>query len=123
MTYDTLSFVTYPNEVGAYDIAVSVNDVLAEWKTSYSYEFSFDYTPNVTSVSPTQVNGAQIMTISGLGLTMDTTVMIGSESCLVQNASDTQLICQLDGLDLGAQNISVNVLRMKSLKLELYYEL
>jgi hypothetical protein len=101
--------VTNQNDHGVYNISVSVNNVPVEWRSSSSYEFSNAYTPVVNSVSPTQVSGSQEITIDGEGLSANTLVTIGNQTCQVVSANETQIICQLAGLDLGAQSVSLNV--------------
>lgn len=111
MTYDSLSVVTLPNE-GSFSVILTLNDLLVMWRTDSTYTFSAESTPIVSSVSPTSVNGPTELTLDGSGFGESDyllSVKVGNQTCQVTSVNDTQIVCQLDGLEVGEQSVVVNV--------------
>ena len=111
MTYDSLSVVTLPNE-GSFYVSLSLNDIPVMWRTDSSYRFSAESTPIVNSVSPASVNGPTELTLDGSGFGVTDyllSVKVGNQTCQVTSVNDTQIVCQLDGLEVGEQSVMVNV--------------
>lgn len=112
MTFDSLVVITQPNE-GEFNVSVTLDNIPVIWRSaSSSYLFSAAFTPAVSSISPQTVNGPAEMTLVGSGFGNSSELLevkIGNQTCQVTSVSDTQIVCQLVGLELGAQTVSVNV--------------
>lgn len=112
MTFNSLSVITQPNE-GEFNVSVTLDNIPVSWRsTSSSYLFSAAYTPTVSSISPQTVNGPAEMTLVGTGFGNSSELLlvkIGNQTCQVTDVNDTRIVCQLVGLELGAQSVSVNV--------------
>lgn len=111
MQYDSLTITTMPN-TGDFNITVSLDDIPVTWQSSYS--FSSEFTPSVTSVSPITASGPIDLTIIGTGFGNGTNfqaydIKIGNQRCLATTVSDTQIVCHLEGVDVGSQSITVNI--------------
>lgn len=112
MTYDSLTVITQPNE-GVFTVGVTLDDREVSWRSDEStYLFASDSTPTLTSLSQTSVNGPTEMILLGTRFgesdyLLD--VKFGNQTCQVTSVNDTQIVCQLAGLEVGAQTVSVNV--------------
>lgn len=103
--------MTTPNN-GAFNVSVTLNDLQVMWRTDNSYEFSSQYTPTVSGVSPTTVSASTEMTIVGTGFGSSVAklnVKVGNQTCQVNSVNDTTIFCDLPGLELGAQSVSVMI--------------
>jgi hypothetical protein len=112
MQYDSITIVTNPNDEVDFNISVTVNGIDAICRVHCNYNFSADYTPIVSSVYPLSVSGLTEITINGTGFSNDTTmisVKVGNQPCLVTASSETEIICNLTGLEFGKQSIVVNL--------------
>lgn len=112
MQYVWLGFSTIPNE-GDFNISVALDDIPVLWRTSSSYSFSTDYTPTVSLISSTTANGPTTLTITGTKFGSETTmvdVKVGNQNCVVYAVIDTEITCQLVGVDLGQQSLTVNIM-------------
>ena len=96
------------------DLQVYVNNVLAVCTSDQcQYSFSDQSTPTLSQISPLTVNDSTLMTLTGASFGSDPTkikITIGSSNCgSVSITSNTVVTCQLDGLNLGKQNVNLNV--------------
>ena len=94
------------------------NGVEAVCETICNFTYSFSYTPVITLVSPTNTSTVNIFNITGTNFGTDLNgiyAKIGSQNCIPISLSQidtniTQLFtCQLDGLNLGNQDIQLNI--------------
>ena len=92
-------------------LSVYVNNVKAVCGATCSYQCADSVTPVVNSVTPLQISGSGSITISGSLFGSDASklnVNIGGQNCAVTSASDSTVVCSLNGLPLGKQLLSVN---------------
>lgn len=97
-----------------YEIKVYSNGQKAVCSVANSCNFTFSssITPNIISISPTTASGSTLMTISGTNFVNDMSlvkVVIGNQQCPAASATTTQITCQLNGLNLGSQNVLLNI--------------
>lgn len=113
MQYDSLTVTTMPN-TGDYNITVALDDIPVSWLSDSKYTFGSEFTPSVSSVSPTTASGPIDLIIVGTGFGNGNNlaayeIKVGNQSCVATNVTDTQIECHLDGVDVGAQSVSVNI--------------
>jgi hypothetical protein len=97
-----------------YEIKVYSNGQKAVCSVANGCNFAFDssITPNITSISPTTVNGSALITITGTNFVNDMSlvnVVIGNQQCVAASATTTEITCQLNGLNFGSQNVLLNI--------------
>ena len=69
------------------------------------------------------VNASSLIILTGSNFGQDinnVNVYIGSQYCQPVQINETQIVCQLNGLNLGGQNIQVNILGINNF--ELFYK-
>ena len=99
---------------GTYEIKVYSNGlkVACSAANACKYVFSPVITPNIDSISPKTVNTSSLMTLTGSNFVSNISlinVFIGKQKCAAVTATSTQITCQLDGLELGYQNVFLNI--------------
>ena len=99
---------------GTHEILVYSNGIKAACSVASgcTYVFSSTITPNISSISPTTVNGSTLMTLTGSNFVSQSSlvnVIIGNQLCSTLTATATQITCQLNGLNLGNQNVLLNI--------------
>lgn len=112
ITYEEISITTVPCAEGSSVIRIYVNGTKPVQNTTMNFECSAKYTPVITSIEPTDITGPGIITLTGYNFgndTMNTTVYIGSQSCIVQIVNATHIICELKGCESGPQPITCNI--------------
>ncbi|ESO84871.1 hypothetical protein LOTGIDRAFT_131466, partial [Lottia gigantea] len=78
--------------------------------TGCIFEYSESSTPNVTDVNNTVVNGPTTLTITGSMFNGSmVTVMIADEICAVTSFSDTEIVCNINGLPNGNHPLEVYI--------------
>ncbi len=115
ITYNQITFKTSSNPAGDFLLSINVNQIESACKQApnCTYEFSSISAPTISAISPTSVSGQTTLTISGSNFGSDISklnVQIGTESCVVLSASNTQLTCSLAGLSIGLFTANVNLL-------------
>ena len=98
-------------------LTVYVNNVKAVCGATCNYQCADSVTPVVNSVTPLQISGTSSVTISGSLFGSDASklkVQIGGQNCAVTSASDSTVVCSLNGLPLGKQLLTVNLQGMNS---------
>ena len=111
INYNQISLITQPDN-GNFTISVYSNGKLASCFGDCSFEFLESVAPVISSVSPLTVNDSTEIIITGQNFVPNVTLIhikIGSQDCLVSESSETEIKCNIDGLDLGAQNINLNI--------------
>ena len=113
MQYDSLTISTLPDN-GNYTITVALDDIPVTWLSSSNYSFASEFTPTVTSVSPTTASGPIDLTIVGTGFGNGANlpaydIKVGNQSCQATTVNDNQIVCHLDGVDVGDQSVTVNI--------------
>ncbi|XP_033119893.1 fibrocystin-L-like [Anneissia japonica] len=79
---------------------------------SLSYEYSNDYTPEVSSVTPSSGESGDIITIAGSDFgseVSDVQVMIDDEMCTVVSVSSTEIRCEVPSHVAGVYVVDVTV--------------
>lgn len=111
--YDSITLKTLQELEGAYDIKVTSNGVTSVCSAANcSFEYSQAMTPTITNVSPSTISSSGTITINGTSFgtnSSSVSVKIGSQICTPISVNDVLITCQLDGLNLGNQVVSVNV--------------
>ena len=110
ISYSQITLVTNPADNGVKTLSVGVGQTMATG--SATFEYSTANSPTITSVSPTSVNDAGLLTIVGTSFGTDSTkvnVKVGNQECPAQSATDTQITCQLTGLSIGNNILNVNI--------------
>lgn len=109
--YNSIVLITQADQ-GLQNISVFSNSKPAVCDGTCNFEFSTANTPVITSVSHSSVNQSTDLTISGQNF-VDTQslikVTIGSQNCQVTSSNSIEIVCSIDGLDVGAQDININV--------------
>ncbi|CAF0756351.1 unnamed protein product [Brachionus calyciflorus] len=112
ITYNQITLITKPQAQASVNLTVFSNGVQNLCKGQCVYDFKTSLAPVINSVSPLSVNDAAEITIVGQNFVIDSSlinVIIGKQDCQVSTASSTEIKCNLDGLDLGPQNINLNI--------------
>lgn len=118
ITFNKITIKTRPLENGTYDVKVfdrPSTDPMKSLSDLY-YTFSTAITPVLNSSSPSSVNESSIVTLNGNNFGNDTTklvITIGTQQCEPLTANDTEITCQLNGLNLGVQNVLLNIIGLK----------
>jgi hypothetical protein len=79
---------------------------------SCTFTFSQQMTPLISSVSPNNVNASSLVTIAGDNFGTNLTnvnVNIGKQNCIPSSVTNQLITCLLNGLNLGNQNVAVNI--------------
>ena len=123
--YTHVTCVTGPHSAGVVNITVNVSGTVAILNNAY--EYSTNFTPIISEITPTQLSvfSNNTITIYGSRLSddclMETLVTINDMDCIVENCSDTFIICTapsqepgsypvfvaIEGVGLAAQEISL----------------
>lgn len=80
--------------------------------TNCTYIFSALITPIIDSVLPSAINDSSLVTLTGNNYGNDIAklnITIGSQNCRLISVSNTNIMCQLDGLNIGTQNIKLTI--------------
>ena len=114
LDYGQIVFQTNGGDFGLFNVSVFIGAASNSIPCSSSLcQFNFDQSlaSNLTSVSPTSVSQPNTqLTLTGSNFVADPallSVKVGSQVCAVTNASDTQIVCTLAGVDLGSNLVSV----------------
>lgn len=114
ITFNSIVIYTSPMLNGVYDIKVNTDGVQPVCLASTcKFTFSDAITPIIQSVSPTTISGSGTVTLSGTHFGNDLSkisINVGKQFCVAASVSDTQITCQLAGLNLGSQSVTLNVL-------------
>lgn len=97
---------------GSFPVLILSNNAQAVCISSCNYTFSVENTPRIDSVSPFSISFSNTITITGANfgtISANIIVNIGTQNCLVLNSTQTEINCQLDGLELDKQNINLNI--------------
>ncbi len=111
---NTASLQSFGLTYGTYELKVYSNGLKAACSVANAckYAFSPTITPNIDSISPAAVNSSSLMTLTGSNFVNDISlvnIVIGRQKCVAVTASSTKITCQLNGLDLGTQNVLLNI--------------
>ena len=113
VTFNSIVFITPAQLDGTFTIQVFSGGVLSLCNGSCNFTFSDSITPVIDSIDKTNINDTDSITLTGANfgsVIENTNVTIGSQLCAIQSVNDTEIICQLDGLNLGSQSINVNII-------------
>ncbi len=103
---------TAAQEEATLDVRVVVNNINASCGTC-TFSYSDSISPELTSVSPLTVSGSTQISLQGSKFGSDATkvhVMIGASECVVASvANDSQIECQVAGVEAGDQLVQVTV--------------
>ena len=127
IAYNLISLNTYPDLNGNQTILIQSNNIQAVClvnNNNCNFTFSQIDTPIINDVVPTMVNASSLITLTGSNFGQDinnVNVYIGSQYCQPVQINETQIVCQLNGLNLGGQNIQVNILGINNF--ELFYKI
>jgi hypothetical protein len=111
ITNSSISLQTLPGDPENFDVYIYVKNVLAICESCY-FEYSDMITPTVTSISPSSIDSGSLMTIKGSRFGSDMSIVkvrIGKQNCAMVSLSTDTLTCQLDGLSLGSQLVTVSI--------------
>ncbi|XP_022097673.1 fibrocystin-L-like isoform X1 [Acanthaster planci] len=113
VTYMQVVCKTTPATAGSAELRLEINSQWAACNDDCSFEFSEAMTPVVDGISPTTVSGAstsiQILGYGFVNETSDITVMIGGVACVVTNAYDEEIQCDVGYVSVGDQPVVVNI--------------
>ena len=114
ISYNQITLQTRSAPSSVANIVVYVNGVQATCSATpnCAFTFSSSIAPSIISASPLSVSDAATITITGTQFGTDITklmVTIGTQVCSVQTVTNTQLTCNVPGLNLGAQLVSINL--------------
>jgi hypothetical protein len=117
VTFNTITINTIPLAEGTYDVKVfnRPSTVPMEFLASAASNFTFSeaITPVLNSASPSNVFHSSIVTLDGNNFGTDTSalrVTIGTQQCEPLTVNNTEITCQLTGLNLGDQTVLLNVI-------------
>lgn len=109
--YNSITLITQPDQ-GLQNISVYSNNKPAICSGICNFEFNSANSPVIDSVSPTTVSQRTDLTIDGQNFDNQISlvkVKVGNQNCQVTSSTINQIMCTLDGLDLGLQNINLNI--------------
>lgn len=112
ISYSSIQFNTLANDNGTFELQVYVNGLQAICDNCL-YSFLNSSTPKIYSISQNYLNDSStLLTITGENYGSDlskTKVVIGCQNCEVNTVTDTSITCTLNNLELGKQDIVVNI--------------
>lgn len=112
ITENSISITTSSSTSNAvHEIQVFVNNLKAACDDC-SFKYSNTVTPLIEAIHPMEVNGSTVMILNGTFHETDPAkfnVMIGQQHCIVLTAESTTLTCRLDGLELGENQVMLNI--------------
>ena len=98
---------------GVFDIIVNTDGVQPVClANTCKFTFSDSITPVIDSVSKTTISDSDTLTFSGSHFGTDSSkidLKVGSQQCQPTTVSDNQIVCNIDGVNLGAQKVTLNV--------------
>ena len=112
LTFDTIVFETIAEEEGQYDVSVlfDTNNQMLSQNFTFSSTLAaqvIDVMPRVVSSANTKINidGSRFATddISKFDVT------IGDQQCQVSSFTEENIVCILQGLDLGKNFVNINI--------------
>ena len=113
VNYDSIELKTNAELEGSYEIIVTSNNVKSVCSAANcNFAYSQAVTPTIDSVSPNRVDSSSLISINGSNFGTNLTnvnVKIGTQSCSVSSVTNTEITCQLVGLNLGNQLVRVNI--------------
>lgn len=111
--FNLITLQTYPHPEGIHEIKVTSNNLKAFCLASNCYfNYSQVCTPILNSVSPNSVNSSNLITLTGSNLNTnlsDLEIKIGTQICVPVSVNENEITCQLNGLNLGDQQVNVNI--------------
>jgi len=113
VTFNKITFTTIPLAEGTYDVKVFTNNVQMKFLNPANYTFSQAITPLLNSSSPLSVNSSSVVTLIGDNFGTDLAnlvITIGTQICQPLAVNNTEITCQLNGLNLGDQNVKLNII-------------
>ena len=113
ITYTQIVLTTSANSNGTNLIVVNSNSVQAVCLTDCTFSYSQSITPKLSTVAPNSVNTSSLITITGTSFGSDlnsVNIQIGSQNCVASTVTDQAITCNLAGLNLGNQNVAVNII-------------
>lgn len=116
ITFNKITITTTPLDEGTYDVKAFTNGIQMQFLSSSSpnYTFSLASTPVLDTVSPINVSESSVITLFGNNFGNNTdlsclTINIGDQKCDPISVNDTKIACHLNGLNLGNQNVKLNI--------------
>jgi hypothetical protein len=114
LDYNRIVLVTLPENEGVYNLSISIGDLNNAIEClNCSFEFNSTYASIINSVTPISVDQANVeITIVGSNFDSDLNrikVNIGQQECSVTFATETEIKCLLNGLNLGENKVTVNI--------------
>ena len=101
--------ITSSNQGTEETVNVEVSSGDLSFQGSVSYTFATASTPTVTTVTPTEVNNGDTVTIAGSNLDGATEVIIGNSNCTSIAATSTQITCTA-GFNPGGLSYAIKVI-------------
>ncbi|CAJ0956150.1 unnamed protein product [Ranitomeya imitator] len=117
INYTDIVCDTLPNDSQNVDFGVTVKGIAAQCIGSCSFTFSSERTPQVSSVYPTEVRNATMVTINGLGFgedINDVIIYVGHIELELIDVNDTDVKGNIDPIPAGSYPVSV-IVRSKGL--------
>lgn len=112
ITYDLISLLTNSELNNTYEVNVYSNFVQAVCLVVCNFTYSANYTPVISSISPISINSSSQVSIKGsnFGTNISSVnIDIGGQECVIDSLNDSQLACLLNGINLGIQQINLNI--------------
>jgi hypothetical protein len=113
ITFNKITITTTPLAEGSYDVKVFTNNVQMKSLAFSNYTFSQAITPVLNSSSPLNVNESGVVTLVGENFGTDLAnliITIGTQRCHPLTVNNTEITCHLNGLNLGDQNVQLNII-------------
>ena len=115
VTFNKITINTIPLTEGTYDVKVfnRPSTTPMRFLSSSNYTFSQEITPVLNSSSPSDVCNSTVVTLNGNNFGTDLSLLkitIGTQQCQPLTVTNTEITCQLMGLNLGDQNVQLNVI-------------
>ena len=114
ITYNKIILTTNANTNVSSQIIVTSKNVRAVCLAAACvFEFSQPITPLISSVAPNILNASSLISITGnnFGTNLaNVNVKIGKQNCIPDTVTNQLITCLLNGLNLGNQNVLVNIL-------------
>ena len=109
--YNSFNFTTIPN-TQTYNLSVIRDGIESLYENVLSYEFLSDVNPRIVNISASEISEQTNLTIHGanFGSNKDElTIKIGNQICSVLELDDSNIVCSLQGLDIGTFLVELNV--------------
>ncbi|CAF0710276.1 unnamed protein product [Brachionus calyciflorus] len=112
ITYNSIILETLPDDEKQFNVTVQNKNIDALCEGVCLFDMNSAYSPVINTVSPLTISDRTELTLDGNNFGIDSQLVkirIGNQNCNITSIAANRIKCILDGLDLGQQNINLNI--------------